>query len=185
MSYALVIGGKGGRRFEAVRSVAAALAARGLRVGGFTQRTVRPETGPASIEMTRLGGGPTLPLARSGAAGAAADPASCSFAFDAGAIDQARRWVEEDARVADVVVLDGIGALELGGGGHRSAVEKALAAGVLALLAVRDDQLVYALEALGLAEPVAAFRAGDGPAALAVFVDDLVRACTAPHQGRG
>ena len=82
----------------------------------------------------------------------------------------------EDAGGSDVVVLDGIGKLELGGEGHRAALARALAEARLVVLAVRDDQLVYVVEALGLEEPVAAYTDGEGPAALEAFVAEVVRA---------
>jgi len=41
---------------------------------------------------------------------------------------------------------------------------------------VRDDQLVYVVEALGLEEPVAAYTDGDGPAALDAFVAQVAGA---------
>lgn len=77
------------------------------------------------------------------------------------------------------MVLDGIGKLELGGEGHRGAVDRALAEARVVVLAVRDDQLVYVIEALGLGEPVAAFSDGEGPAALAAFVAEVARVARA------
>lgn len=178
MTFALLIGTKGGSRHEAVREVSRALSARGLRVGGFTQRTLRPAEAPSTIEISRLGGGPTRTLARSGGGGqAAADPASCSYVFDAAVLAEAGRWIAEDADAADVVVLDGVGTLELGGGGHREAVAHALAAARVALLTARHDQLVYVLEAFDAGDPVAAYTAGEGPAALAAFVEEVAAAC--------
>lgn len=178
MPFALVIGSKGGSRFEAVREIASALSDRGVRVGGFTQRTIRPGAGVSTIEIARLGSGDVLTLARSSAVeGPTADPASCSFVFDAAVLDEARRWIVEDAAVADVVVIDGVGTLELGGGGHRAALAHALAAARMVVLSVRHDQLVYALEALGPGDPLAAYTVGEGPPALAGFVDDVARVC--------
>ncbi len=185
MAYALVIGPKGGRRGDAVRAIAGALAARGVRVGGFTQRTVRPEAGASRVEIARLGGGAPRTLARSGGAAAegGGDPASCAFAFDPAVLAEARRWIAEDVAAADVVVLDGIGTLELGGGGHREALGHALARARVALVSVRDDQLAYAIEALGAGEPVAAFTVGEGPAALAGFVEVVARAARGQAPG--
>lgn len=174
MAYALVIGTKGGTRFQAVREIADALAARGVRVGGFTQRTIRPEAAPSRIEIARIGGDAARTLARAAAGGD--DPASCTFAFDPAALEEARRWVVEDAAAAEVVILDGIGTLELGGGGHRAALAHALAAARVSVVSVRHDQLVQAVEALGPGEPLAAYTAGEGPDALAAFVAEVVRA---------
>jgi len=172
--WAAVVAGKGGRRSRAAREVAEALAARGLRVGGFTQRTIEDDAGAKTIGLMRAAGGAEVPLARS----VVPPPGSsgCSIVFEAAGFEAARRWVAEDAPGSDVVVLDGIGKLELGGEGHRAAVARALADARLVVLAVRDDQLVYVIEALGLEEPVAAYTDGDGPAALDAFVAEVARA---------
>jgi nucleoside-triphosphatase THEP1 len=172
-AWALVVAGKGGKRSHAAREAAAALAARGLRVGGFTQRTAESERGRKAVDLVRLRGGATAPLARSATA---ADAAACTLAFDRAGSEEARRWIRADAPESDVLVLDGIGKLELGGEGNRAAVDEALASGRLVVLAVRDDQLVYAIEALGLDEPVAAYTDGSGPAALDAFAADVARA---------
>jgi len=171
--WAAVVAGKGGRRSRAAREVAEALAARGLRVGGFTQRTIEGDAGAKTIDLVRAAGGAEVPLARS----VVPPPGSsgCSIVFEAAGFEAARRWVAEDAPGSDVVVLDGIGKLELGGEGHRAAVARALADARLVVLAVRD-QLVYVIEALGLEEPVAAYTDGDGPAALDAFVAEVARA---------
>jgi nucleoside-triphosphatase THEP1 len=176
MAYALVIAGKGGTRSRAARKIVDALVARGIRVGGFVQRTLEVGPGGKVVELVRLRDGCTLPLARTGPAeGAGADTAGCSLAFDPAVFEAARRWIEADAPGAEVLVLDGLGKLELGGEGHRAAIAHALATAPLVLLAVRDDQLVYALEALRLGEPIAAYTEGDGAAALDAFVTDLER----------
>jgi nucleoside-triphosphatase THEP1 len=176
-AWALVVAGKGGKRSGVARDVAAALAARGLRVGGFTQRTVEAEDGAKAIDLVRAGGGAAVPLARSATA---ADAAACTLAFDRAGSEEARRWIRADAPGSDVLVVDGVGKLELGGQGNRAAVDEALASGRLVVLALRDDQLVYAIEALGLEEPVAAYADGEGPSALAAFAAEVARAAAAP-----
>ncbi len=176
IAWALVIAGKGGRRSHVARDVAGALAARGVRVGGFTQRTVESDTGTKTIDLVHVPDGRTAPLART--APSAAEAAACTLAFDRAAFEEARRWIEADAPASDVLVLDGIGKLELGGEGNRAAVAQALATGRLVVLAVRDDQLVYAIEALGLDEPVAAYTDGSGPAALERFVEEVASAAS-------
>lgn len=173
MTYALVIAGKGGKRSRAASDVVDGLAARGLRVGGFTQRTTEGEGGHRTIDLVHAADGRVVPLARSG--DAKAGSAACSIAFDPAGFETARRWIDGDARSSDVVVLDGLGKLELGGEGHRAAIGRALAAAPLVVLAIRDDQLVYALEALGLGEPLAVFADGEGPAALEEFIAAVAR----------
>jgi nucleoside-triphosphatase THEP1 len=178
MAYALVIGGKGGRRSQAARNVADALVARGLRVGGFTQRATESDGGKKRIDLVHARDGRMVPLARSAAPGD--DAAACSLSFERAAFDEARLWVEHDAPECDVLVLDALGKLELGGEGHRATLAHALASGRVVVLAVRDDQLVYAVEALGLDEPVASYTDGSGAAALDEFVQAVVRAARPP-----
>jgi nucleoside-triphosphatase THEP1 len=174
MAYAIVVAGKGGRRSEVAREVAAALARRGLRVGGFTERSSVSDTGAKSLDLVRVRDGAAVRLA--GPAGGPADPAACSLSFDRAAFEVARRWIEEDAPSSDVLVVDGLGKLELGGEGHRDAIARALAVAPLVVLAVRDDQLVYAVEAFGLDEPTASYTDGEGPAAGERFVAEVARA---------
>jgi nucleoside-triphosphatase THEP1 len=169
MSYALVIGNKDGRKSIVMREIADALAGRGVRVAGFTQRTSEQGPGRKAVEVVRLRDAASVRLACT-----TTDPGSaagvCSFAFDANAFAESRRWIEEDVAGADVIVLDGLGKLELGGGGHRATIEHALRAGPLVVLSVKEDVLVYALEALALEEPIASLATGEGSDALDGFV---------------
>jgi nucleoside-triphosphatase THEP1 len=186
MTWALVVAPKGGQRSLAARELADALAARGLAVGGFVQRTAEPVPGRKEITLVRLRDGRERLLARTvvgapaAAPPAAADASACSLAFEPAAFEAARAWVEEDAGTSQVLVLDALGKLELSGEGHRAAVARALASDRPVVLAVRDDQLVYAVEALGLDEPVAAFTDGEGAAALAAFLDAVEGAARRP-----
>lgn len=181
MRYALVIGEKG-RKSAAVLQIAVDLALRGLRVAGFAQRTFEEGPGRKAIEVMRLRDGTTLPLART-----TADPgcatAVCSFAFDSASFEETGRWIEADVAEADVVVLDGVGKLELAGAGHRAAIEYALRAGPPVILAVREDNLVYAFEAFALEEPLASYGTSEGAAALERFLDAVTQVARQPCLG--
>ncbi|MFO0580819.1 MAG: DUF2478 domain-containing protein [Anaeromyxobacter sp.] len=180
MGYALVIGGKGGRRSAAAREAAAALAAEGVRVGGFTQRTLEDDRGHKTVLAERLGDGRQVTLAATTAQPAEAG-GSCALAFDPAALSEVGAWIEASARDAAVLVVDGLGKLELGGGGNRAAIAHALHAAPLVVLALREDQLAYALEALALEdEPLAAYTDGEGPEALRAFVAALAAAARSP-----
>jgi nucleoside-triphosphatase THEP1 len=169
VTWALLVAGKGGKRSRLAREVADALGRRGLAVAGMVQRTVEDEGGGKWVEADRLRRPGTLRLA-----GPAGPDASCALAFDPAAFAEAGRWLAEDAPGADVLVVDGLGKLELAGSGNRTALSAALSAGPPVVLAVRDDQLAYALEALGIEEePVAVFTEGEGPAALEAFVGEV------------
>lgn len=180
MTWALVVAAKGGRRSRAAREIAEALSAGGLRVGGFVQRTDEVAPGATAIAVVRLRDGRERALASPAAQVPGAD-AACSLAFDPAGFAAARAWVEEDAAGSEVLVLDAIGKLELSGEGHRAAVAAALGCGRPVVLAVRDDQLVYAVEAFGLGEPLAAYADGEGAAARDAFVAALI---TAARRGR-
>jgi len=170
MSYALVIGGKAVSKSTLAGQIVRGLAARGLRVAGFTQRTFEEGPGRKAVEVVRIHDGSAVRLGRTSAEpGDAA--AVCSFAFEAQGFAEVRRWIEADAAGADVIVLDGMGKLELGGGGHRGAIEYALRAGPPVILAVREDNLVYALDALALDEPVASYGTSEDAGAFDRFLD--------------
>lgn len=179
MTWALLVAAKGGRRSRLAAEVAARLSARGLAVGGFVQRTDEPTPGRKVITAVRLRDGREVVLGGTDPAGAtgpgAADASSCALRFEPAGFAAARAWVEADG-AADLLVLDALGKLELAGEGHRAAVARALLLGPPVVLAVRDDQLVYAVEALGLDEPVATLAEGDGEAALDAFLDAVAQA---------
>jgi nucleoside-triphosphatase THEP1 len=175
MTWALVVAARGGQRSRAAREVADALLASGLRVGGFVQRTDEVGAGAKVLTVVRLRDGLERPLARP-AAQVSADGAACSLAFDPAGFAEARAWVDEDVGAAQVLVLDGLGKLELSGEGHRAALDRALGSGAPVVLAVRDDQLVYAVEALGLGDPLASYTDGEGAAAREAFVAAVVTA---------
>jgi nucleoside-triphosphatase THEP1 len=175
MSYALVIGEKG-TKSTAMREIAEGLAARGLRVAGFTQRIFEEGEGRKFVEVVRLRDGAAIRLARTVADPGSA-PAVCSFAFDPAAFEEVRRWMEEDAVGAGVIVLDGLGKVELGGGGHPKTIEHAFRAGPPVVLAVREDNLVYALESFALDEPLASYAtASDDAEALTRFLEAVEQA---------
>lgn len=190
MTWALVVAAKGGKRSRAAADIADALRARGVRLGGFVQRMAEPAPGTKEISLVRLRDGRERLLARTTPAAApsptvspaalqpaAADEASaCLIGFDPAGFAEARAWVNEDAATMDLLLLDAIGKLELSGEGHRDAVRRALSSGKPVALAIRDDQLVYAMEAFGLDEPLAAYTDGDGDAARDAFVAALAGA---------
>lgn len=175
--WAALVAGKGGRRSRLAREVAAALSARGVAVAGFAQETTEPREGVKAIALHRLPRGEVVALARSGPDGAPGEAAgACALVFDPAALARARAWIAEDAPRAAVLVVDGLGKLELGGGGHRAALDDALAAGRVVVLALRDDQLFHAVEALGLDEPLAAYTEGEGEDARRAFLAEVERA---------
>ena len=177
MGYALVTGSKGGRRSAAMLEVAGRLAARGLRVAGFVQLLRAQDGEREAIELMRLAGGERLALARTGGEpDEATQQGVCTLVFETAGFAHALAWLREDAPGADVLLLDGLGRLELRGQGHRASIDHALATPGLTVLSVRDEHLFETVETLGLGEPVAHLTVEEGPAARDAFVDALAAA---------
>jgi nucleoside-triphosphatase THEP1 len=179
MAWALVTGAKGGRRSAAMQDLAGRLVAAGVQVGGFIEQLREEEPGRKLIQLVRLATGEQQVLGRTGEVrDEAAQQAVCSLVFDSAVFTRARGWVEEDAQRARVLLLDGLGRLELRGQGHRPAIMHALASAALTVLSVRDEHLFDAMETLGLGEPVAFLNTDDGDSARAAFAAQLVQAAT-------
>jgi nucleoside-triphosphatase THEP1 len=177
MAWALVTGAKGGRRSAAMQDVAGRLAAAGVQVGGFLEQMYEEEPGRKRIHLVRVATGEELALGRTGdVRDETAQQAVCSLVFDTAVFARARSWVEEDARRAGVLLLDGLGRLELRKQGHHEAIAHALASAALTVLSVRDEHLFDAMETLGLGEPVAALNTDEDAGARAAFVTQLTQA---------
>lgn len=186
MRWALLSGAKGTGKTTRLLAVVERLRARGVRVGGVVQEGVEPAGGGAPAEgrsgyvAREVDGAARLVIARLARASDDQDPEAqrvCSFAFDAHALAEARRWVARDAAECDVVVIDEVSKLELGRGGHHDAILAALAGRALTLLCVRADQLFGVMERFGLDAPAAALELGaEGEAGdLDAFVEALLK----------
>ena len=172
--WALLSGPRGTGLSQLAADVAALLAARGLRVGGFAQAPCGAPHAGAGYRLLRLDVPEAIVLARPGAASPeAAASIHCSYVFDATAWLAARRWLREAAPDADVLVIDEVGKLEGRGRGHDPALAEALGAGPLVLLSVRAEQLLAVMERHGLDAPVAALEAATG-AGIPGLVDAIV-----------
>ena len=126
----------------------------------------------------RIGRGEELVVARPGAAARGPhEETFCSFVFDNDAFGAARRWIEEDAAGAGVLLIDEVSKLEIAGKGHHDAVAWALGADRLVVLAVRADQLFGVMERFALDEPVASFDAAEQDG-IEVFADAVAVAAS-------
>ncbi|MBI5549193.1 MAG: DUF2478 domain-containing protein [Deltaproteobacteria bacterium] len=152
--WALISGEGGSDKSACARQVADRLQAAGLRVGGYLQHKLRDEQGQKRYELGRLGAkAERVVLAVDGiAAKGPGEDFFCSMAFYESAFDAARRWVEEDARAAEVLVLDGISKLEVSGKGHCAALESALRLpeDQVVILCARASQLSCVVERFAL-----------------------------------
>jgi nucleoside-triphosphatase THEP1 len=153
-SVVVLYGARGAGKTTTVLRLAELLRAEGLRVGGFLQQAVVDDLGRRGYELVHLAGcGQSVSLARPGkASDAEGELTACSFAFSRDAFAAGRAWLREDATRADVLVIDEVSKLEVGGQGHCEALRWALAlgGGMLLLLSVRADQLFAVVDKLAL-----------------------------------
>jgi nucleoside-triphosphatase THEP1 len=129
----------------------------GVAVGGFLS-VARPFGGPTEgYDLLDLSEGAGVPFI--GRAGKPGWPVVGAWALDPAGLARAGAILERDA-AADVVVVDEVGPLELGGGGLWPFLADALARGVRCLCVVRDTALGVLLDRLGPPAP-RVFRHGD------------------------
>jgi len=136
--------GRGADRRAEAAALEAALAARGLLLGGFRQEALPSERGKAE-GLVRIPRGERMVLgADSGVGGGE----GCTFQFREEAFATARRWLQEDQASAEVVLVHDVGKLEVKGEGHARAIAEAIGApsrGVVLLIA-GGDRLLQVVE---------------------------------------
>ncbi len=174
--WALVSGTKGTGKSRAVNRAAEALAARGVAIAGFVQDAIEADGERVGYRLRRLGRPDTRVVARKNATPRGPeDEAFCSYVFELGAFDEARRWLVEDAPTARVLFLDEVSKLEVAGRGHHAAIRDALAGDAIVVLSVQAAQVFGVLERFELGAPVAALETAEG-GDLGAFVDALADA---------
>jgi hypothetical protein len=117
-----------------MRTVAAALAARGVRVGGVVQHDTRPDpAAPCMMELEDLESGARFALTQNLGTG------SVACRLDTGALAQAAMAARTaiDGR-AELILFNKFGALEAAGGGLRAEMGLAAAHGIPVLTAVAE-----------------------------------------------
>ena len=154
----VVYGPPGAGKTTATLRLADLLAARGLRVGGFFQRTTVDALEHRGYDLVRFADhSQVIALARPGVRrDETADATVCSYVFSDDALATGWEWLREDAARAHALVIDEVSKLEVAGQGHCAAVRWALSlpADLLVLLSVRADQLAYAVERFDLADRI-------------------------------
>lgn len=179
--WAVIAGEDGEQSASLALELVAELRAASVRVGGFVQRKGVDGDGKKGYDFVRLRDEETVPLALEGAsARGPGEETFCSLVFQQAGFDAARRWLEEDAATADLLVLDGISKLEVSGRGHAAALEAALQLpDKVVLLCVRGSQLVYAVERFKLAEldVIGELEWPAEPTARDAFARELREAC--------
>ncbi|MCC6215711.1 MAG: DUF2478 domain-containing protein [Polyangiaceae bacterium] len=187
--WALISGGRSTGKSGTASRVAAALAARGVRVGGVIQDAVEEGGERVGYVATRVDAPATrLTLARRGAppegTRSGAVHTVCSFAFDGDAFAAVRGWLRDGAGRHEVVIVDEVSKLEVSGEGHHAAIEDALGGDALVVLVVRADHLFAVVERYRLEDAVATLDAGDD-AGLPAFVDAVAAAVSARSSDAG
>lgn len=179
--WAIISGEDGEQNAALALELVAELRSAGVRVGGYVQRKYVAADGKKGYDLVRLRDHETVPLAFEGAAAKGpGEETFCSLVFQQTGFDAARRWLEEDAPLSDLLVLDAISKLEVSGKGHATTLEAALRVpDKLVLLCVRASQFVYAFERFKLAdlEVVAELELPAESAARTAFARELAEAC--------
>jgi len=169
----IVTGATGSGKTPLVSSVADDLVVRGFQVGGFLQPAILEDGEKVGFRLRDLSSGEIVELARRVAPGDGEFGTSFEF-FDEG-FDLGRRALLTIPSGA-VLVLDELGPVELRGGGHWPAVERALRSSVIgALVVVVRRNLVPALvEALDATDVVVVDLGEDGVDPLSAVIDAIV-----------
>jgi nucleoside-triphosphatase THEP1 len=177
--WALVLASKRSQeRAPILQRVVAQLGERGVRVAGFFQEPIIAEGVRVGHRVRRLGSDASAVVARRGTESRAPNEEGfCGVVFDNDAFATAREWLREDAPQAQALLIHEVGKFEVAGKGHHDAVVAALRTKAVTVLAVRGDQLFYAVERFGLGEPVATLDLADDGAEVP-FVGAITRACS-------
>jgi nucleoside-triphosphatase THEP1 len=135
-----------------------ALRKAGVRTAGFVQVRFRDGEGRKLYDVMRLTTGARLPLAIPAPPPKTPEEAGCSLVFRNDSFDIARRWLEEDAPGAKVLVVDNIGKTELEGKGNAAALAWALERpdDVVVLFCTRRNQLSQVFERFSLSDAMVA-----------------------------
>ncbi len=149
----IVTGATGSGKTTFVEAVIERLRARGARVAGILAPGFVAGGRRTGFDIVNLATGERGPLAREQEHVAGRHPRWSRFAFSPEGLEVGRKALGEDARGADVVVVDEVGPFELSGGGWADALDALAASSSGAMLLVVRESVVNAVEARwGLAE---------------------------------
>jgi nucleoside-triphosphatase THEP1 len=182
--WALISGDKGHDKAALALQIAERLRARGVKVGGFVQRSWRDEAADQKrYELVRLGKPEKALLAVDGEVAKGPDREEfCSYAFRNDVFSLACQWMREDAQQAQVLVIGEVSKLEASGKGHASSMRVALEQddSKVVLVLARASQLFYVMESFGLSDdPLAALEMPADSAAIDALADQLADATLA------
>ena len=162
--WVIVTGGTGSGKTTLTAAVVERLRARGARVAGILAPGYLAEGRRTGFDIVNLATGERKPLAREEVHVAGRHPRWSRFAFSPEGLALGRRALAEDARGADVVVIDEVGPFELSGGGWADALDALVATPSSAMLLVVRESVVDAVRAKwGSMESVVYDRASASP----------------------
>jgi nucleoside-triphosphatase THEP1 len=169
----IVTGATGSGKTTLTAAVVERLRAGGARVAGVLAPGYLAEGRRTGFDIVNLATGERKPLAREGDRVAGRHPRWSRFAFSPEGLALGHRALAEDARGADVVVIDEVGPFELSGGGWADALDALVAMPSGAVLLVARESVVDAVKAKwGSAESVVFDVSSAGPDEIA---DRLLR----------
>jgi nucleoside-triphosphatase THEP1 len=146
-SAVVITGATGSGKTTLTREVIERLRARGLRVAGILAPGILTGGRRTGFDLVNLATGEQLPLAREQGNPGGSHARWSRFAFSPEGLALGRRALTDDARGADVMVVDEVGPFELSGGGWAQPLD-ALAHGYGgALLLVVRESVVDAVRA--------------------------------------
>lgn len=149
----LIAGPKRSNKTSHVLELAKRFVQVGVSVGGFAQVRDRKPEGFQRYELMRLRTGERVPLAGDQLLPGRTDGEYfCSLAFQMDSFAVARRWLEADAKVADVLFIGDVSKFEVARRGHFAALTWALALESPKVISIsaRSDQLFYIVEKFGI-----------------------------------
>lgn len=151
----IVTGATGSGKTTLATAVVERLRARGVRVAGILAPGYVAGGRRTGFDIVNLANGERETLAREEQHIAGPHPRWSRFAFSLEGLALGHRALGEDARGADVVVVDEVGPFELSGGGWADALDALLAISSSAMLLVVRESVVDAVKARwGSAESV-------------------------------
>lgn len=180
--WALICGVDSSETVACALDAVEALRQAGVRAAGFVQVRLRDDEGRKRYDVMRLGTGARLPLALPAPPAKTPEDAGCSLVFREEVFEIARRWLEEDAPGAKVLVVDSIGKVELEGKGNAAALAWALGRpdDVVVLFCTRRSQLSQVFERFPLGDAmVAGLELPAGPGEIDAFKAALIRGARA------
>jgi nucleoside-triphosphatase THEP1 len=146
-SSVIVTGATGSGKTTLVTAVVERLRERGTRVAGILAPGHLADGRRTGFDIVNLATGERRPLAREEDRVAGPHPRWSRFAFSAEGLALGHQALGDDARGADVIVIDEVGPFELSGGGWADALDALAATGGGRLLLVVRESVVDAVKA--------------------------------------